>query len=148
MIMLDVGSNISPKTIDYYNYGQMGAILAQVVLKKEKPRVAILNIGSESVKGDEVRQKASQILEDNLAERKKVFSDLVSSWEKTRLPKGLSTPEKRFFHRQDRSRHFANRRPDLTYLICDEQMRDIEGYLKSLNDYKAWYRETFLKKDL
>ncbi|MGB3479750.1 MAG: phosphate acyltransferase PlsX [bacterium] len=64
-IMLDVGSNISPKTIDYYNYGQMGAILAQVVLKKEKPRVAILNIGSESVKGDEVRQKAYQLLEES-----------------------------------------------------------------------------------
>jgi glycerol-3-phosphate acyltransferase PlsX len=64
-IMLDVGSNINPKTVDYYNYGQMGTILAQVVLEKDKPRVAILNIGSESVKGDETRQKAYQLLENS-----------------------------------------------------------------------------------
>lgn len=64
-IMLDIGSNINPKTIDYYNYGQMGAILAEVVLKKKKPRVAILNIGSESVKGDEIRQKAYKLLEES-----------------------------------------------------------------------------------
>lgn len=64
-IMLDVGSNISPKTIDYYNYGQMGAILAEVVLKKKKPRVAILNIGSESGKGDETRQRAYKLLEES-----------------------------------------------------------------------------------
>jgi len=89
-------------------------------------------------------EKAAKILEDNLAERKKVFSDLVSTWEKTRLPKGLSTAEKKFFHRQDRARHFANRRPDMTYLICDEQLLDIEDYLKSLNDYRAWYRETYM----
>jgi hexosaminidase len=89
-------------------------------------------------------EKAAQIIEDNLEERKKVFSELVSTWEKTRLPKGLSTPEKIFFHSQDRARHFANRRPDMTYLICNEQQLDMEGYLKSLKDYKAWYRETFM----
>lgn len=64
-ILLDVGSNINPKTIDYYNYGQMGAILAEVVLEKKKPRVAILNIGSESGKGDETRQKAYKLLEES-----------------------------------------------------------------------------------
>jgi len=90
-------------------------------------------------------EKAAKILEDNLRERDKIFTDLVSTWEKTRLPKGLSTPEKKFFHSQDRGRNFANRRHDMTYLICDEQMLDIEGYLKSLREYAAWYKETFLK---
>ncbi len=62
-IILDVGANISPKSIDYYNYGIMGATLAEIVMAKKNPRVAILNIGSESVKGDEVKQKAYQMLE-------------------------------------------------------------------------------------
>jgi glycerol-3-phosphate acyltransferase PlsX len=62
-IILDVGANISPKAIDYYNYGIMGAILAEAVMTKKNPRVAILNIGSESVKGDELKQKAYQMLE-------------------------------------------------------------------------------------
>lgn len=64
-VMLDVGSNINPKSIDFYNYGLMGSIFAQIALKKKKPRVAILNIGSESGKGDEVRQKAYQILQES-----------------------------------------------------------------------------------
>ena len=64
-IILDVGANISPKSIDYYNYGIMGAILAEAVMAKKNPRVAILNIGSESMKGDDAKQKAYQMLESS-----------------------------------------------------------------------------------
>ncbi len=64
-VIIDVGANINPKSIDYYNYGLMGSILAEIVLGKKNPRVAILNIGSESVKGDEVRQKAYHILQES-----------------------------------------------------------------------------------
>ena len=63
-IMLDVGSNINPKAIDYYNYGLMGSVLSEIALDKETPRVALLNIGSEQIKGDEVRQRAYQMLQD------------------------------------------------------------------------------------
>lgn len=61
-IMIDVGANIHPRAIDYFNYGLMGSIFAEIVFRKSNPRVAILNIGSESVKGDEIRQKAYQNL--------------------------------------------------------------------------------------
>ncbi|HUU29848.1 MAG TPA: hypothetical protein VM123_18755, partial [archaeon] len=89
-------------------------------------------------------ERAVGIIEDNLKEREQVFNSLVATWEKTRLPKGLSTPEKKYFHRQDRARHFANRRADMTYLIYDEQLLDLDGYLKSLQEYMTWYRETYL----
>jgi glycerol-3-phosphate acyltransferase PlsX len=62
-VMIDVGANIHPKTIDYFNYGLMGSAFAEFVFNKENPRVAILNIGVESAKGDEVRQKAYQNLQ-------------------------------------------------------------------------------------
>ncbi|KPK64212.1 hypothetical protein AMJ83_02995 [candidate division WOR_3 bacterium SM23_42] len=62
-VMIDIGANIHPKTIDYYNYGLMGAAFAEIVFSKKKPRVAMLNIGVESVKGDEIRQKAYQNLQ-------------------------------------------------------------------------------------
>jgi glycerol-3-phosphate acyltransferase PlsX len=62
-VMIDVGANIHPKSIDYYNYGLMGAAFAEIVLTKAKPRVAILNIGVESAKGDDIRQKAYQQLQ-------------------------------------------------------------------------------------
>jgi glycerol-3-phosphate acyltransferase PlsX len=62
-VMIDVGANIHPKIIDYYNYGLMGAAFAQIVFQKKTPRVAMLNIGMERAKGDEVRQKAYQNLQ-------------------------------------------------------------------------------------
>ena len=64
-VMIDVGANIHPKTIDYYNYGLMGSAFAQIVFQKKTPRVAMLNIGMESAKGDEVRQKAYQNLQSS-----------------------------------------------------------------------------------
>ena len=80
-------------------------------------------------------QNAVAMIEDNLADRERVFDSLVRVWEKTRLPKGLSTADKKYFHRQDRARHFANRRAEMSYLIYDEQLLDLEGYLKKLRDY-------------
>ncbi len=64
-VMIDVGANIHPKTVDYFNYGLMGSAFAEFVFNKKKPRVAILNIGVESAKGDEVRQKAYQHLQSS-----------------------------------------------------------------------------------
>jgi glycerol-3-phosphate acyltransferase PlsX len=61
-VMIDVGANLHPKAVDYFNYGLMSSIFAEIVLEKNNPRVAILNVGKESVKGDEVRQKAYQSL--------------------------------------------------------------------------------------
>jgi len=90
-------------------------------------------------------ENAVEIIEANLQEREKVYNDLVATWEKTRLPKGMSTPEKKFFHRQDRARHYAFRTADMSYLIYDEQLLGLEDYLKKLREYMAWYKETYLK---
>ena len=90
-------------------------------------------------------EKAAGIIEANLEEREKVFSDLVAIWEKTRLPKGMSTLEKKYFHQQDRARHYAFRTADMSYMIYDEQLLGLEEYLKKLRQYMAWYRETYLK---
>ncbi len=88
-------------------------------------------------------EKAVEIIDSNLASRKEVFDVLVAVWEKTRLPKGLSTEEKEFFHRQDRARHFAFRRADMTYLICDEELLGLEDYREKLQAYMQWYRDTY-----
>ncbi len=64
-VLIDVGANIKPRPIDLLYYGIMGSILARIVLGKEKPRIGLLNIGAESVKGDEIRQKAYQLMKDN-----------------------------------------------------------------------------------
>jgi hexosaminidase len=85
---------------------------------------------------------AIAIVEANLAERDDVFIDLLAVWEETTLSKGLWTEAASYFHQQDRARHFANRRPDMTYLIYDEQLLDLEGYLAVLKTYTARYAAT------
>lgn len=89
-------------------------------------------------------QEAATLIENSLDRRKKIFNDLVETWEKTRLPKGMSTADKKYFFRQDRARHYANRVPDMTYLIYDEQQLDMEGYLDDLKAYMAYYKKTNL----
>lgn len=65
-VLIDVGANIKPRPIDLLYYGIMGSILARIILRKENPRIGLLNVGSESVKGDEIRQKAYQLLKEGV----------------------------------------------------------------------------------
>ena len=85
-------------------------------------------------------QNAVKIIENNLNERAVVYNDLVNTWEKTRMPKGMSLPGKKYFYQQDRTRHFANRRLDMSYLIYDEQKLDLETYLEQLKAYMDKYK--------
>lgn len=85
-------------------------------------------------------KKAQSLIQANLAERAQVYNELVAKWDETRLPKGLSLPDKPFVHHRDRARHFANRTADMSYLILDEQLLDMEGYLTRLNTFIANYQ--------
>ena len=86
---------------------------------------------------------AESLIEESLERRAKVYSNLVSVWEQTRMPKGMSTPEKEYFYKMDRSRHYANRTPDMSYLIYDEQLLDMEGYLEALRAYRKTLKTDF-----
>ncbi len=85
--------------------------------------------------------KAQKIVENRLQNRETVFNNLVATYEKSRLPKGYSSKEKPYFWQQDRARHFANRQPDMSFLIYDEQMLDMEGYLEKLKNYITFFKE-------
>ena len=86
----------------------------------------------------------ARIVEENLAEREEVFSLIKTTWEKSQLPRGMSTPEKKYVHGRDQQRNFANRRPDLSFMIYDEQLLGLEKYLEQLQDYIDWYQKTHL----
>lgn len=89
-------------------------------------------------------QAAEQIVSRQLERRKQVFDGLVKVWERTRLPKGMSDGTKTYFFEQDRTRHFANRAPDMTYLIMDERKLGLEEYLQQLQEYMRGFRQRFL----
>lgn len=72
------------------------------------------------------------LIEAHLVEREQVYADLVACWERTRLPKGFSTPSATYFWKPERARHFANRTADLRYLVVDEDLLGLEDYLVKL----------------
>lgn len=87
---------------------------------------------------------AVKMIEVNLAERDLVFGEIKNTWEKSQLPRGMSTPDKKYLHARDQQRNFANRRPDLSFMICDEEDLGLEDYLKSLTQYMSFYKNKYL----
>ncbi|MCM8815968.1 MAG: phosphate acyltransferase PlsX [Candidatus Omnitrophica bacterium] len=63
-LLLDVGANVSPKLINLYQYAIMGGFYAENVLGVQKPAIALLNIGEEPGKGDDLRQNAYKKLSE------------------------------------------------------------------------------------
>ncbi|MBE3637145.1 phosphate acyltransferase PlsX [Mangrovicoccus algicola] len=50
-VMLDVGADIRAEAEDLVQYALMGAFYAQIALELEKPRIGLLNVGTEEHKG-------------------------------------------------------------------------------------------------
>lgn len=64
-LFLDVGANVSPRPINLYQYAIMGNFYAKNVLGIQKPVIALLNIGEEAGKGDDLRQNVYKKLFEN-----------------------------------------------------------------------------------
>ncbi|MFC4617309.1 phosphate acyltransferase PlsX [Camelliibacillus cellulosilyticus] len=63
-LLLDAGSNMDAKPEHLLQYAIMGSIYVSKVLKKERPRVGLLNIGEEPGKGNELSKEAYRLLND------------------------------------------------------------------------------------
>jgi glycerol-3-phosphate acyltransferase PlsX len=63
--ILDVGTNADCKPDVLYQFGILGSLFAQHVYKIDKPKVALLNIGEESEKGNLVAQAAYNLMKDS-----------------------------------------------------------------------------------
>lgn len=64
-VMLDIGANADCKPEVLAQFGQVGSIYAQYVFGIDRPRVALMNIGSEEQKGSLIAQAAHQLLKEN-----------------------------------------------------------------------------------
>ncbi len=60
-LLLDVGANISPKPSHLLQYGVMGSLFAQHILKCESPRIGLLNVGAEAGKGHDLARKTHEL---------------------------------------------------------------------------------------
>ncbi len=63
-VVLDLGANIECNSKNLFDFSIMGASLYTSLYPTEKPNIALLNIGSEELKGNEIIKETYQILND------------------------------------------------------------------------------------
>ena len=63
-ILLDVGANSDAKPEHLLQFAIMGSVYAQKVRGIEKPRVGLLNIGTEDKKGNDLTKEAFGLLKN------------------------------------------------------------------------------------
>ena len=63
-VVLDLGANIECSSKNLFDFSIMGASLYTSLYPNDKPNVALLNIGSEEFKGNEIIKDTYQILND------------------------------------------------------------------------------------
>ena len=64
-VMLDLGANTECSAINLAEFAMMGDILARCALGISRPRVALLNIGAEEMKGKEEIRQAARMLHNS-----------------------------------------------------------------------------------
>ena len=65
VFLLDVGANTDCGGVHLFQFGVMGAIFVQILMGIENPRLALLSIGSEKTKGNEVSLFAHHLLSES-----------------------------------------------------------------------------------
>ena len=65
-IILDLGANIECTHENLIQFAIMGEVFSKLVLAKKKPKVAVLNVGSEEIKGNSIVRKTFEELEKNV----------------------------------------------------------------------------------
>ncbi len=60
--MLDLGANIDSTPEQLFQFGLMGSVLASALDHNEAPRVGLLNVGEEEMKGNETVKEAASLL--------------------------------------------------------------------------------------
>ena len=64
--MLDLGANVDCNAEHLFQFALMGSVLAEAVDGNSQPRVGLLNIGAEEIKGNEQVKGAAKLLSENM----------------------------------------------------------------------------------
>ncbi len=64
-VLMDVGANPSARPSHLYQYAIMGEIYAREVLRIESPKIGLINIGSEDVKGNDLYRDTYRLLNES-----------------------------------------------------------------------------------
>ena len=86
-VVLDLGANIECDEKNLIDFSEMGASLYKSIFPNQKPQVALLNIGSEEIKGTEVLKKTYSKLKSLSGEKNFLFNGYIEGNE---IMKGTS----------------------------------------------------------
>ncbi|WP_096189165.1 phosphate acyltransferase PlsX [Evansella halocellulosilytica] len=64
-LLLDVGANMEAKPSHLYQYGVMGNVYMKKVRNIEKPRIGLMNVGTEAGKGTDLTKEVYYMLENS-----------------------------------------------------------------------------------
>ena len=64
-VMLDLGANVESDALDLYRFAIMGDAFARAVLGLSRPRIGLLNVGSEELKGRDEVKEANQLIRNS-----------------------------------------------------------------------------------
>ena len=63
--MLDLGANTQASAEQLFQYAMMGSIVSADIVGIDKPRIALLNIGEEDIKGNDTIREAAALLNES-----------------------------------------------------------------------------------
>lgn len=63
-IFMDLGANAECSSQNLLEFAVLGGVFSREIFKIQQPRIALLNIGSEAMKGDELVQAASEVFKN------------------------------------------------------------------------------------
>ena len=67
-VIIDVGANVDSKPEQIEQFAVMGEIYYRAIFGTKRPRVALLSIGEEEMKGNELTREAANLIEADVAE--------------------------------------------------------------------------------
>ena len=68
VVVLDLGANVQCDAQNLFDFAMLGSVYADIIGKMPRPRVGILNIGTEETKGNETLQELNRVLTEHKAE--------------------------------------------------------------------------------
>ncbi len=84
-VMLDLGANVECDARDLFHFAIMGDAFARAVLGLPKPKIALLNVGSEEMKGHDEIKAAYQMLKESCLD-----IDFIGFVEGNHIPEGVA----------------------------------------------------------
>lgn len=76
-VVLDLGANIECNDQNLVDFSELGSALFKSLFPKQQPRVSLLNVGSEEVKGTEMLKVASKRLKELSSEENFIYNGYI-----------------------------------------------------------------------